>query len=67
VDAAETIFVGNDVNDIDSFPLVGFAAVPKDAHRSARREADLHLKQFGGQGAVREVCDLILKLGAKER
>jgi N-acylneuraminate cytidylyltransferase len=67
VDAAETIFVGNDVNDIDSFPLVGFAAVPKDAHRNARREADLQLKQFGGQGAVREVCDLILKLGAKER
>lgn len=66
-DPAETIFVGNDVNDLDCFPLVGFAAVPQDAHRTVSREADLQLKHRGGHGAVREVCDLILKSRAKER
>lgn len=61
IDSSEVIYVGNDVNDLECFPKVGFAAVPKDAHADVRRESDLRLKKKGGHGAVREVCDLILK------
>jgi YrbI family 3-deoxy-D-manno-octulosonate 8-phosphate phosphatase len=61
IDASEVIFVGNDVNDLECFHKVGFAAVPNDAHVSVLREADLRLKKRGGHGAVREVCDLIIE------
>ncbi len=67
VDAAEVVFAGNDVNDLDCFPLVAFAAVPQDAHPAVWREADLRLKNRGGHGAVRELCDQILQSRAKER
>jgi len=66
VDPAETLFVGNDVNDLGCFPLVAFAAVPNDAHSAVWREADMRLKAKGGHGAVRELCDLILNSQVKE-
>ena len=60
IDPAGAIYVGNDENDIGCFPLVGCALAPADAHPSARRKADRILRQYGGRGAVREVCDLVL-------
>lgn len=55
-----TVYLGNDANDLHCFPLVGFAVVVRDAHRSVKAEADYVLKASGGYGAVRELCDLIL-------
>jgi N-acylneuraminate cytidylyltransferase len=60
VEANQTVYLGNDVNDLPCFPLVGCAVVVSDAHQSVRSEADLVLKNKGGYGAVRELCDLIL-------
>ena len=54
------VYLGNDVNDLPCFPLVGFAAAVADAHPSVRSQADLVLSLPGGRGAVRELCDLIL-------
>lgn len=54
------IFVGNDVNDLPCFPLVGCAVAVADAHPSVLENANLVLKTRGGMGAVRELCDLIL-------
>ncbi|HEY58276.1 MAG TPA: N-acylneuraminate cytidylyltransferase [Anaerolineae bacterium] len=61
VPAEQVVYVGNDVNDVPCFPLVGFAAVPADAHLKAKRAADEVLRQRGGRGAVREICDRILQ------
>ena len=61
VEAASTIFVGNDVNDLPCFPLVGFAVAVADARPDVRAAADLCLSRPGGQGAVREMCDLIIQ------
>ncbi len=61
VDPAHTIYVGNDVNDLPCFPIVACALVVADAHPRARTEADFVLKQRGGDGAVRELCDILLK------
>lgn len=60
VPAEETIYVGNDVNDLPCFPLVAYAFVVEDAHLEARRRADHILKHSGGHGAVREVCDTLI-------
>lgn len=62
INPSYVIYVGNDVNDIPCFSLVGYAIVPADAHPLARQKADLILKSEGGKGAVREVCDLLMNL-----
>lgn len=59
-DASNTIYVGNDVNDVPCFPLVACAIVVADAHASAIRAADLVLTRRGGRGALRELSDLLL-------
>jgi YrbI family 3-deoxy-D-manno-octulosonate 8-phosphate phosphatase len=56
-----TVYLGNDVNDLACFPIVGCAFVVADAHPKASAEADFVLHKPGGYGAVRELCDLILE------
>ena len=53
-------FVGDDLIDLDVMRHVGFAAAPADAHPAVKRIAHYVCKRRGGQGAVREVVDLIL-------
>jgi YrbI family 3-deoxy-D-manno-octulosonate 8-phosphate phosphatase len=60
VDPNRTIYLGNDVNDIPCFPIVGCALVVADAHPEARAKADLVLQKCGGFGAVRELSDLLI-------
>jgi YrbI family 3-deoxy-D-manno-octulosonate 8-phosphate phosphatase len=62
LDPAHVVYLGNDINDLPCFPLVGCAVVVADAHPSVTQQADLVLTRPGGHGAVRELCDLILKL-----
>lgn len=57
----ETVYVGNDLNDLHCFPVVAFAVAVADAHKEVVRQADHVLSKKGGYGAVREVCDIILK------
>lgn len=60
VDPAHVVYLGNDVNDLPCFPLVGCAVVVADAHPDVIPHADLVLTTPGGAGAVRELCDRIL-------
>ena len=60
VDPARVVYAGNDVNDLPCFGLVGFTFAPADAHPEVLRCADYILKNPGGQGAVREICDFLL-------
>lgn len=60
VDPANVVYLGNDVNDLPCFPLVGCAVVVADAHPAAAAEADVVLEKSGGHGAVRELADMIL-------
>jgi YrbI family 3-deoxy-D-manno-octulosonate 8-phosphate phosphatase len=52
-------YVGNDINDIEAFSVVGWPIAVADADPSVISAARLVLSRRGGQGAVREVCDLI--------
>ena len=54
------IYVGNDVNDLPCFPLVGCTVAVADAHPDVLSKANLVLKSPGGYGAVRELCDLVI-------
>ena len=58
--AAEVAFVGDDIIDVQAMQLSGLAIAVADAHEWVKQHAD-HITQIeGGQGAVREVCELIL-------
>jgi YrbI family 3-deoxy-D-manno-octulosonate 8-phosphate phosphatase len=61
LDAREVLFVGNDVNDLPCFDVVGCAVAVADAQPEVLRQADLILTRPGGHGAVRELCDLLLQ------
>ena len=60
LDLAEVIYMGNDVNDLAAFDVVGYSAAPVDAHPQILASASIVLSKRGGNGAVRELCDLIL-------
>ncbi len=61
VDLSRVVYVGNDVNDVGCMEAAGFAVAVADAHGEALARADLVLSRPGGQGAVRELCDLLLQ------
>jgi 3-deoxy-D-manno-octulosonate 8-phosphate phosphatase (KDO 8-P phosphatase) len=54
-------YMGDDVNDVPLLRKVGLAAAPADAREEARAVAHLVTRANGGRGAVRELCDLILR------
>jgi YrbI family 3-deoxy-D-manno-octulosonate 8-phosphate phosphatase len=53
-------YLGNDINDIECGKFVYIGCAVRDSHPSLLRAADYVTKAAGGNGAVREVCDLIL-------
>ncbi len=57
----QVAFVGDDVIDIPVLRRVGFAVAPADAVSDVLPFAHLVTKNRGGWGAVREVCDLLLR------
>lgn len=61
VNFSDVVYVGNDINDIECFPNVGFAAAPQDAFVSVKRNADIVLEHPGGFGAVREICEMLIE------
>ena len=61
----EVCFVGDDLPDLQILKRVGFAVVPPNAVAEVQKAADYITKNRGGQGAVREVVELILKTQGK--
>ena len=59
--AKETAFAGDDLPDLPVMKLVGLSICPADAPPYIQEHADIVTRQKGGQGAIREVCDEILK------
>lgn len=55
----ETMFVGNDINDIPAFKSVGLPVAVADAYPDIYPYVLYRTQKPGGMGAVREVCDLV--------
>lgn len=58
---SQIAYMGDDVIDVPVMRRVAFAAAPSDGLAEARNVAHYVTICGGGRGAVREVCDLILK------
>lgn len=55
----QTMFVGNDINDIPAFKSVGLPVAVADAYPDIYPYVLYRTQKPGGMGAVREVCDLV--------
>jgi 3-deoxy-D-manno-octulosonate 8-phosphate phosphatase (KDO 8-P phosphatase) len=61
VSAEEICFVGDDLVDLCLMKKVGFAIAVFNAAPEIKQSASYITIRYGGRGAVREVCELILK------
>ena len=57
---AETLFIGNDLNDLSAFETVGIRTCPSDAYDAVKEAADLVLNTAGGDGVIRELMDYLV-------
>ena len=62
-------YIGDDVNDLEILKKTGFAATPKDGNLEVKKIVDYICKNRGGEGVLREICDLIIsiKFGKKRK
>jgi 3-deoxy-D-manno-octulosonate 8-phosphate phosphatase (KDO 8-P phosphatase) len=61
IDPMQCMFVGNDINDISAFKVVGYPVSVADAYHEVHQYVLFCTESLGGRGAVREICDLIYK------
>ena len=59
ISSHEILFVGDDRPDLDVKEKVGLFVAVRNAHNIVKDNADYITQKSGGEGAVREVCDLI--------
>lgn len=61
IDPAHAVFVGNDINDISAFKVVGLPIGVANCFKEAHPFLSYITSQNGGFGAVREICDEFFK------
>lgn len=61
ISLAECAYIGDDWPDIKALQSVGFAVAVANANGEVIKWVDMVTTRSGGEGAVRELCDLILK------
>jgi 3-deoxy-D-manno-octulosonate 8-phosphate phosphatase (KDO 8-P phosphatase) len=63
LEAAEIAAFGDDLPDLDLFAVAGLRIAPRNAVAPIQRQADWVTDAFGGRGAMRELCELLLAGG----
>ncbi len=53
-------YLGDDIIDLPVLTRVGFKACVANGHREVKSRSDYVTQATGGNGAVREICDLVL-------
>ena len=61
ISANEIAFVGDDLPDLPIMRRVGLPIAVADAHETVLAKADMVTSAKGGNGAIREICEMILK------
>lgn len=67
VTLAQVAYIGDDVNDLEALMAVGFSASPADGMPQVRAAVDYVCEKKGGEGAVREIVEMILEAQIKKR
>jgi 3-deoxy-D-manno-octulosonate 8-phosphate phosphatase (KDO 8-P phosphatase) len=61
LDLSEVAYIGDDLPDLACIRRVGLGITVPNGHGSVKQYARMITAARGGQGAVREVCDFLLK------
>ena len=56
----EIAYIGDDIPDMEVLEAAGFSAAPSNAVEPVKKRVDYVCRRSGGEGAIREVVDLIL-------
>jgi YrbI family 3-deoxy-D-manno-octulosonate 8-phosphate phosphatase len=56
----QVAYIGDDINDLETLKAVGFSATPADGHSTVLAVVDYICRKKGGEGAVREMIDIML-------
>jgi len=59
---SEVAYIGDDINDLAVMAKVNAPLTVADAIAPVKKQAIYITEKLGGQGAVREICDLLLKI-----
>ncbi len=62
----ERAFVGDDISDGDLLDIVGFPIAVSNGRDEIKKSAFYTTQKSGGNGAIREISDLIIKTKDKE-
>ena len=57
---SEVAYIGDDINDLETLEAVGFSATPGDGMPRVAAVVDYICQKKGGEGAVREIIEMIL-------
>jgi YrbI family 3-deoxy-D-manno-octulosonate 8-phosphate phosphatase len=60
IELDEVAFIGDDLNDLSALECVGLACAVSDAAEPVKAIAHYVTQRRGGDGAVREVCELLI-------
>lgn len=60
IDLKHSIYIGNDINDLDCFQAVGLAIAVADSYPPIKKYTHLITASPGGNGALREICELLI-------
>jgi len=66
LEAARTAFVGDDLPDLPLLEAVGVSFAVANAVDAVKTKTDCTTRRSGGGGAVREICDLLLRARAEK-
>ncbi len=61
VEVENVCYMGNDINDLACIKKVGFGVAVANSYLTILSVANYVTKNKGGDGAVREVCDILLE------
>lgn len=65
LEPADACYTGDDVVDLPAMQRAGLSIAPANAHPYVRERALWRTRMAGGNGAAREVCDLLLAAQGK--
>lgn len=61
IDVNQMCYIGDDLNDLTAMNMVGLAACPANAIEEVKQAAEIVAERMGGNGAVREIIETILR------
>ena len=61
IELSQVAYIGDDLNDLDCISICGLTACPADAMMIVKKHVDYICEARGGEGAVREFVDFILR------